>query len=285
MVGGRERADGAWLVTGAASGLGAELVHRLLARGGRVVAWDRDALGLERLRQRHGGAELREPPEPIGDEALLTDEVDVTDADAVDRGMRRATRAGPIGHVFHSAGILRVGRVEETGADVHRELMDVNYLGTVHVSRAALAPLRASGSPSHPATLTLVASVAGLRGLPELAAYSASKHAVVGFATALADELDGEPIEVRVLCPPPADTPMVRKLTRVPPVFSLSRWFGADEVVEAALAALDRGQRGLLVLVDARSKALLGAHRMLPGAIDAWVRRTVKRSTNRPEQG
>jgi NAD(P)-dependent dehydrogenase (short-subunit alcohol dehydrogenase family) len=251
----KKRADGAWLVTGAASGFGRTLAKMLGDRGEQLVLWDRNAAGLEETRAM------------IGARAHI-EAIDVTDADAVRAAADRSRDTiGPIAHVFHSAGVLAVGSVEDVSPADYRRMIEVNYLGSVHVALALLPQLRGANGR---ATLTFVASVAGLRGFPELAGYSASKFAVVGFAQALADELARTNVRVKVLCPPPGDTPMVRNLEKLPPVYKLSPLFSAEDVAIAALREMDRP--GLIALVDVRSKALWRIARVAPAIVDRVVR-------------
>lgn len=232
------------------------MARRLADRGETIALWDRNAAGLEETRAMLGGARVH------------VETVDVTDADAVSEAMdSSASSLGEIGHVFHSAGVLAVGPFEDVSARDYRRMIEVNYLGSVHVALAAVPVLRRAHGR---ATLTLVASVAGLRGFPQLAGYSASKFAVLGFAQALADELEGSNVAVKVLCPPPGDTPMVRDLPSLPPVYKLSPLFTADAVVDAALRELDRP--GLVALVDLRSKALWRVGRWAPSLLDLVVR-------------
>lgn len=251
-----QRAKGTWVVTGAGSGFGRVFAQRLAERGETVALWDRDTKGLETTRALLGAARVH------------MQSVDVTDAAAVWHAAEATRDAiGPVAHVINSAGILRVGLVKELGAEEHALMMQVNYLGSVHVAQALLPQLESANGR---ATLLFVASVAGLRGFPELAGYCASKFAVVGFAQALRGELDGGNVDVRVLCPPPGDTPMVRDLAKVPPIYKLSRLFTADEVVDAALRGLDR--RAFAILVDTNSKLLHKVGALAPGLMDRIVR-------------
>lgn len=252
-----ESARGAWLVTGAASGFGRSFARKIASRGADVVLWDRDLAGLEQTREMLGAARVH------------VEAVDVTDPVAVQEAMDRSAAAlGSIAHVFNSAGVLAVGPAEEVSRADYRRMIEVNYLGSVHVTLAALPELRRARGR---ANLVLVASVAGLRGFPQLAGYSASKFAVMGFAQALADELEGTGVAVKVLCPPPGDTPMVRALPKVPPIYKLSPLFSAEAVVDAALRDLERP--GLVSLVDLRSKALWRVARLAPRLLDIVVRR------------
>lgn len=103
-----------------------------------------------------------------------------------------------------------------------------------------------------------------------MAGYCASKFAVVGFAQALAAELVGTDVEVKALCPPAGDTPMVRNLERRPPIYKLSPLFSAETVVEGWLDQLDRRDR--VALVDLQSKALWRLDRLAPRVVDLVVR-------------
>lgn len=259
MLAGMRRAKGAWVITGAASGFGREVARRLSARGESVALWDRNRVGLEETRSLLEGGRAH------------LEEVDVTDPASLAEARARSEEAlGAIGHVFHSAGVLAVGPVEEVSAEDYLRMLEVNALGTVHVTQALLPSLRRAATSGR-ATLTLVASVAGLRGFPQLAGYSASKFAVVGFAQALSDELHGSGVAVKLLCPPPGDTPMVRDLAELPPVYALSPMFSAAEIVDAWLREVDRP--GLHALVDLRSKALWRVARYAPRLLDLIVRR------------
>lgn len=250
-------AKGAWVVTGAASGFGRELARQLSERGESLALWDRDAAGLEETRALVKRAE--------------TFIVDVTDPTSVhDAAMKSREALGPLAHVVNSAGVLRVGRMESVSAADHALMMQVNYLGSVHVAQAMLPHLRETSGDGR-SVLLFIASVAGLRGFPELAGYSASKFAVVGFAQALRDELTQDDIDVRVLCPPPGDTPMVQELEHRPAVYDLSRLYTAEEVVTAALKGIEK--RRFLLFVDAGSKSLHRVGRVAPGLVDYIVRR------------
>lgn len=244
------------MVTGAASGFGRTFAQRIAALGDPVALWDLDPNG------------LRETEAMLGGARCVCIEVDVTDPEAVRRAATETLESlGSVAHVVHSAGVLRVGPAELVTPADYDLMMRVNYLGSVHVAQALLPQLRDARGRS---VLMFVASVAGLRGFPELAGYSASKFAVVGFAQALRDELHDTAIDVRVLCPPPGDTPMVRNLPRLPPIYKLSKMFSADQVVDAALRGLEK--RSWIVLVDLNSRALERIGALMPGVLDRVIR-------------
>lgn len=251
------------MITGAASGFGRQFARRLAERGEAVALWDRDAAGLAETAKLLGGARA------------TSCTVDVTDPESVRAAVVASREAlGALAHVVHCAGILRVGPAVEMSPADYRLMMDVNVLGSIHVACALVPELQAAAAAGGRATLLLVASVAGLRGFPELAGYSASKHAVVGFGRALRDELAGKRVDVRVLCPPTGDTPMVHNLPYRPKIYDLSPALSAETIVSATLAGLERP--GFLVLVDARTKLLWKVGQLAPGLIDGMVRRATR---------
>jgi short-subunit dehydrogenase len=249
-----------WLITGAASGIGRELAAQLARRGERLVLWDRDAERLERT------AAL------LGPAVLHSEVIDVVNADGTLHAAERSVdAAGLISRVIHCAGILRVGPFATMSATDYRATIEVNYLGTVHVSRALVPVLIEAGRRLGGAELVLIASIAGLRGIPALAGYSASKHAVMGFAEAMRDELYDQPVRVRVVCPPSVATPMLMNLPELPSVYRLSPPQPVDKVAAAILRGLEKSS--WIVLPDVTGKLLWWTQRSLPRVLDYVLRR------------
>jgi NAD(P)-dependent dehydrogenase (short-subunit alcohol dehydrogenase family) len=177
------------VVTGGASGIGLATVRHLAARGARVASLDLRADGL-----------------PEGVDGFVAD---VTDDDAVRAAVDAAAQhLGGLDILVNNAGIGAVGTVEaNSDADWHR-VFDVNVVGLVRVSRAALPYLRRSAH----AAIVNTGSIAAHTGLPDRALYSATKGAVQALTAAMA--ADHLPDGIRVCCvnPGTADTPWVRRL-------------------------------------------------------------------------
>ena len=247
---------GPWVITGAASGFGREFAQRLAARGETLALWDRDKEG------------LAETSRLVGSARHQTFVVDVTDEEGV-LATARATQAtlGSVAHVINSAGILRVGDASNVTPADRRAMMDINYHGSVSVTHALLPQLQSSSGRS---VALFIASVAGLRGFPGLAGYCASKFAVVGYGQALREELHGSNVDVRVLCPPAGDTPMLRNVEHKPGVFKLSPPVSAAQVVDATLRGIER--EPWIILVDASSKVVRRVDRLAPKLVDQLVR-------------
>ena len=174
------------IVTGAASGIGAAVADTLRAAGARVIVFDRDVTA--------------------GEDAI---QVDVTDAAGVSAAVADAVaRLGGLDVLVNNAGIGAAGTVEDNSDEEWHRVYDVNVVGMVRMSRAALPALRQSAS----AAIVNTCSVAATAGLPQRALYSASKGAVLALTMAMAADHVGEGIRVNCVCPGTADTPWVGRL-------------------------------------------------------------------------
>jgi 2-keto-3-deoxy-L-fuconate dehydrogenase len=180
------------IVTGAASGIGAAVARRLLEGGFEVAAFDRAEPDLA------GAAEL-------GAGRLSWYELDVRDEAAVAAAV---AAAGPVDQLFNVAGIGSTTAAPETPVEVWDEVFAVNARGTFLTCKHAIPAMIERGRGS----IVNVASVAGLIGLRNRAAYCASKGAVIALTRALAVDHVGAGIRVNCVCPGTVDTPWVRRL-------------------------------------------------------------------------
>ena len=225
-----ERAGHA-LISGGSSGIGLALAHRLGEAG-----WDLTILARDRARLEAAQAALARHGRAV---AIVS--ADVADAaavaEAVDGSVRRL---GPPSLVVACAGMVIPGGLEAQPADAFRRSMEVNYLGSLHLARAALPAMRAGGG-----RIVLVASGAALVGLYGYSSYAPSKFAVRGLAEALRSELSTGRIGVSVVYPPDTDTPGFREERRTRPDI-MNRLAGAgglmtaDQVAQAILRGVAR---------------------------------------------
>ncbi|OLT02648.1 short-chain dehydrogenase [Pseudonocardia sp. CNS-004] len=177
------------VVTGGASGIGAAIARRLLSGGARVAVFDRD---------------VSNPPD-----GTLAVRADVTDDASVRAAVDRVLAEwGRLDVLVNNAGIGSQGDVSGNSDDEWHRVFDVNVLGLVRTTRAALPALRRSPS----AAIVNTGSIAATAGIPQRAAYSASKGAVHALTRAMAADHLAEGIRVCAVAPGTADTPWVGRL-------------------------------------------------------------------------
>jgi NAD(P)-dependent dehydrogenase (short-subunit alcohol dehydrogenase family) len=200
------------VVTGAGGGIGRAAVARLAAEGASLVLVDRAAAAL---------AETRATVERVGAPVLAV-EADVTRWADVQRYVAAAIeRFGGIDAFFNNAGVLGpVSPLTEYPEAEFDRVMAVNVKG-VWLGLRAVGPAMATRGGG---AIVNTASIAGLRGSPNLVAYTASKHAVIGLTRTAAIELVRRGIRVNAVCPAPIETPMAREL---------EQGFGRDSVARA----------------------------------------------------
>jgi NAD(P)-dependent dehydrogenase (short-subunit alcohol dehydrogenase family) len=209
------------VVTGASSGIGAEIARGLAARGYRCVLLARRADRLAKLAE-----ELDGEDEPC----------DVADRAAVEEVAARVLERHPRIHVLvNNAGIP--GRSTFLGGDPQRieDTVRVNYLGSVWCLRAFLPGLRA-GAPSD---VVNVVSVAGTVAFPPSGPYAASKHAQLAFSRSAAAELRRDGIRVHTVKPGFAETDGFPQSWLPGPAQRLV--LGPEDVAAHVLRSLERG--------------------------------------------
>jgi 2-keto-3-deoxy-L-fuconate dehydrogenase len=174
------------VVTGGGSGIGLATARLLAQRGARVAVLDLAP----------------------GEEFLCL-RADVTDDTSVRSAIQTAaSQLGGIDILVNNAGIGAVGTVADNPDEQWHEVFDVNVLGVVRVSRAALPYLRRSTS----AAVVNTCSIAATAGLPQRALYSATKGAVLSLTLAMAADHITEGIRVNCVNPGTADTPWIGRL-------------------------------------------------------------------------
>lgn len=211
------------VVTGGSSGIGLATA-RLLHEGGASVA----VLDLDPSGAPDGTAGVR---------------ADVGDDDSVCEAVEHAASTlGGIDILINNAGIGAAGTVEDNPDDQWHRVLDINVLGIVRTTRAALPYLRRSPAPS----VVNTCSIAATAGLPQRALYSASKGAVLSLTLAMAADHIGEGIRVNCVNPGTVDTPWIGRL------------LDAADDPEAERAAFDARQpHGRLVSADEVAAAIV----------------------------
>ena len=215
------------VVTGGAMGIGLAVAQRLVASGGRVSLWDRNADALDKARTVLGGAT----------EARV---VDVTDAGGVDAAAKAtATALGRIDALVCSAGITGPNvTLAEYPVAAWRQVIEVNVNGVFHCNRAAVPIMQKQDY----GRIVNIASVAGKEGNPNASAYSTSKAAVIGLTKSLGKELAKTGIRVNCVTPAAVKTAIFDQMSQQHIEFMLSKIpmgrFGKVEEIAALVAWL-----------------------------------------------
>ena len=217
------------VVTGGAGGIGRAAAVRFASEGARVVLVDLPGTGL---------ADSVAAVERAGGEALAVP-ADVTRRADVERYVEAALgRFGGLDAFFNNAGILgAVSPLVDYPEETFDRVLAVN-VKAVWLGMKVVAPvLRGRGGGA----IVNTASIAGLRGTPNLIAYTASKHAVVGMTKTAALELARHGIRVNAICPAPIETPMAQALEagmkreRLTAAIPLRRYGTPEEVAALVL--------------------------------------------------
>jgi len=249
------------VLTGAASGIGKALAHKLAGRGCHLALVDRDAAGLAATAAEVAAQGLR-----ISQHVL-----DLTDGEGIRSLPAAVLEVHPqVTLLVNNAGVAVGGTFEQVSEADFDWLMSINFGAVVKLTRAFLPVLRASGQP---ARIINVSSLFGLVSPPGQAAYSASKFAVRGFSNALRQELRGSNVGVTVVHPggvataiatnarvaasvPPDEVARHRRqmerLLRMPP----------EQAAETVVRGIERDRARVLVGGDAKFGALL--ERLMP---------------------
>ena len=236
----QELAGLAALVTGGASGIGLATARLMAARGARVAILD------------------REIPASLAQDGILQPVIaDVTDDGAVRSAVATAAEAlGGLDILVNNAGIGAAGTVEDNDDAEWRHVLDVNVLGVVRTSRAALPVLRAAVARRGGAAIVNTCSIVGIAGLPQRALYSASKGAIYALTLAMAADHVREHIRVNCVNPGTVDTPWVARLLQAAP---------DPDAERVALTA--RQPTGRLVSADEVAAAIAYLASPLAGAV------------------
>lgn len=133
--------------------------------------------------------------------------VDVRDSAQVNAAVEQTLRDfGSLDIVLANAGIVSTGPLEEVSDDVWQQLIDTNLTGAFNTLRAAIPVMRRQRF----GRIVVTSSMGGRMGIPELAAYNATKWGVIGLAKSVALEVAKDGITVNVICPTTTQTPMVQ---------------------------------------------------------------------------
>ncbi len=217
------------LITGASRGVGAA-VARALAPTHDLLLGGRDRAALEKVCAELPGAR----PWPV--ELTAVTEADVAGIDRLDV-------------LVHSAGVVTLGRIERTPAEVWRRTFEVNVVAVAELTRLLLPALRAANGH-----VVLINSGAGQRANPNWASYAASKFALRAFADAL--RLEEPSLRVTSVYPGRVDTDMQRSVrAQEKGEYQPEKYLRADSVARAVLTAVTASPDAHLTEITVRPSA------------------------------
>jgi 3-dehydrosphinganine reductase len=246
------------LVTGGSSGIGLSVARQLLGQGATVTILARRQALLDEAK-----AALGVP------DRTHTLSIDVSSERDVVEKVGAHIAAHPADMLINNAGVVMPGRFVELESRHFREMMDINYFGTVHMCRAVIPQLIKRGG-GH---VLNVSSMAGAIGIYGYTAYAASKFAICGFSEALRGEMWPHKIRVSVCLPPDTDTPQLVFENEFKPAETKAiagnvKTMTADAVAQAILSGMAAGKYEIVPGFDGQMTVV--ASRFLPG-VTRWV--------------
>lgn len=259
-------------ITGASAGIGRATALRLARDGAAVAICARRADRLDAVAAEivaAGGQVLAMP-------------ADVTRAADMDAFVARTVeRFGRLDVMMCNAGFGIAGAIDDIAPDQMQKLMDINYTGTYHATRAALPLFRRQRS-GH---VIMVSSIVGKRGVPFMGAYSATKFAQVGLAECLRSELRGSGIHVSVVYPVSTETEFFEVMSRETGT-AVTRAAGPRQSVEQVADAIAKAIRRPVpeVYPYAKSRALVILNALAPGFTDGLVKRFGRKPVGREQR-
>lgn len=251
------------LITGAGSGIGKATALQLAECGALLILSD---LNRESLQQ------TADETRRLGASAVDTHIVDVSDWDDMQAMAGKVRKQhGALDILVNNAGVGMAGDFLSTTIEDWRWVLGINVMGVVHGCKL-FAPDMVANGRGH---IVNLASAAGYYAAPDMTAYSASKHAVMGLSEALRAEMSEQGVGVSAICPGVINTGIVassrmrgateqaqEKLVN----FYRKRNYGPELVAEAILGAIQHNRA--VVPVSPEAWVLYGAKRFTPGALD-----------------
>lgn len=227
------------LVTGGGTGIGLAIAQMLVAKGAQVTITGR----------------RQDVLDSVASDGMTGMAMDVRDEVDVVAKIKAATDArGPVQICVPNAGIAEGRAVHKTDMEFWRNMMATNLDGAFLTIRECLHGMRDTDW----GRVIAVSSMAGLRGLPGAACYSASKHGMIGLIRSLSEDYMGQPITFNTLCPGYVDTPIVtRNTTSIATRAGISK-----EKARAIMVNSNRHKR----LIDAEEVAAAAAWLVGPGS-------------------
>jgi short-subunit dehydrogenase len=225
------------VVTGASSGIGRATAIEMARRGADVVLAARRADRLDEV-----AAECR----ALGVRATTVP----TDVTREEECRRLIDSAGEVDVLVNNAGFAILDTIAEASTDDLREMMDTNYLGAVHCTKAVLPQMLARRRGS----IVNVGSITGIMGVAKMAGYGATKAALIAFTEGLRDEVLDRGLRVALVCPGTTESEFFVKAERskIPAASRLVPTATPEQVARAVCDAAEDGRYRRILPLFAR---------------------------------
>jgi NAD(P)-dependent dehydrogenase (short-subunit alcohol dehydrogenase family) len=239
-------------ITGGARGIGKATAEALVRRGARVAIGDVDLALAEQTAAGLGGGSVALP-------------LDVSDRASFEAFLDEAERQlGPLDVVINNAGIMPTTPFVEESEDSFRRQIEINLVGVLHGTQLAMARM----IPRDTGHIVNIASQAGKTGVPGIATYSATKHAVVGLSESVRGEMRGRNVEISCVMPTVVNTELTAGVGQ--------KWVKPVEASDVANEIVDALEVPRFdVYVPKSNGALLRAAYLMPRSAAEWVGRTM----------
>ncbi|MFT5610375.1 MAG: NAD(P)-dependent dehydrogenase (short-subunit alcohol dehydrogenase family) [Arenicella sp.] len=254
------------IVTGAASGIGLALSTELIKRGAKV--WLSD---ISYSQAQAGAAQLGKNAHAVA--------LDVRDAVAVQKLVDQiVAENAELNFMFNNAGIGMGGEMHALGVSHFDKIIDINIRGVMNSVAASYPVMVKQGH----GCIVNTASAAGLGGVPLMAPYAMTKHAIVGLSKSLRIEGEHYGVQVNALCPSAIETPLLdanmaagdEQIWRPDVRGFLSKFAPPYPVQEFAIYALDQIAANKAIIVAPRqTRVVMFLARLFPGLLDRRLKR------------
>ncbi len=257
------------VITGASSGIGRETALQFAREGAKSALVSRSRERLQAVADEIGA---------VNPDVLVVP-ADVSAPGEVKEAVRKVLSAfGRIDILFNNAGSSSVGAIEDDDfVEKTKRLFNVDYFGTVLVTREVLPVMKKQGS-GH---IMNMSSVVGRKAFPRFGGYSSAMHAITAFSDALRQELRDTGISVSTIHPGLTQTPLLNKVKPedMPPPFKRMTPIAPEEVAKAVLNGIEHNQAR--IVVPFQPNVLLLADALSPGLGDMVVRLLSNKVTSR----
>jgi dehydrogenase/reductase SDR family member 7B len=249
-------------ITGASSGIGAALAEAFGREGAQLVLSARRRTELDQVAAKCAGEPFVLPLDLAQPETFAAATAAVLE------------RFGRIDVLVHNGGISQRALVRDTQLEVDRRIMEVNYFGTVALTKAAL-PAMTKAKAGH---FVVVSSVMGKLGTPQRSAYAASKHALHGFFDCLRAEVTDDGLAVTLVCPGYIRTEISKNaLTGDGSPTNkqgddIASGYPADRTAQQILAAVHSRKSEVYVGAPGKERLALLLKRFTPGILESMLR-------------